>query len=251
MYDPSNGSSFEFLEFHNYGDEPVRIFESQMTRGVLLDSINEGPEFLDPGEYTVIVNDLESFQARYDTTSINISGEYSAVLSNTGEIVALQGSLGEPVFEFRYQSAWHPSTAGGGHSLVLIDPSTPRDEYEDPSKWRPSFFSGGSPGMEDPVELPAGGQIPGDVNQDARLNISDALRLVTLVFEVADGYPCQNGRAMDTSNILVFDSNSDFRIAASDVVTVLLYLFADGAPPAQGVNCIEIRDCPEVCETAG
>jgi hypothetical protein len=176
---------------------------------------------------------------------MTISGEYSAVLSDTGEFVSFRGSLGEEVLDFRYSDAWYPETDGHGQSLVLVDLETPPGEYGDPSSWRASLESGGSPGAEDPQEFPAGGQIPGDSNQDGRLNISDALDLVGLVFEVADAFPCKDGRALDTANLLVFDINRDFRINGSDVIYALLYLFVDGQPPFQGV------ECPNVCGSEG
>jgi hypothetical protein len=251
MYNPANGSAFEYLEFYNYGDEPVRMHGASMARGVLLGEIVDGPEFLAPGEYTVIVNDLEEFSTLYDTDGMILSGEYSAVLSDTGEFLSFRGSLGEPIVDFRYSDSWYPESDGRGHSLVLVDLATPPEAYAESTSWRASFLSGGSPGAEDPTEFPTGGQIPGDSNQDARLNISDALHLVSLVFEVVNQYPCKDGRPIDTANLLVFDSNGDFRIDGSDVIHTLLYLFADGAPPFQGTDCIEIRDCPDVCESQG
>ena len=250
MYNPAGGSSFEFLEFYNYGDEPVRLHGASLTQGVLLE-IADGPEFLAPGAYTVVVSDLEDFMARYDTTGMSISGEYSAILSDTGESVSLRGSLGVEVFDFQYSDAWYPETDGRGQSLVLVDLTTPPGQYGEASSWRASLESGGSPGAEDPTEFSAGGQIPGDSNQDGRLNISDALHLVGLVFEVPNGFPCEDGHALDTANLLVFDINGDSRIDGSDVVYALLYLFVDGQPPLQGVECIDARDCPNVCGSEG
>ena len=250
MYNPVNGSRFEYLELYNYGDKPVRMHGVSLTRGVTLD-IQQGPEFLAPGDYTVVVNDITDFATLYDITSMNISGEYRLSLSDTGEFVAFRGSLGEPVVDFRYEDSWYSETDGGGHSLVLVDLATPYEQYGEPSSWRASRSRDGSPGAADVSEFPEGGQIPGDSNQDGRLNISDALRLVGLVFEVADAFPCKDGRADDTSNLVVFDSSGDSRVDASDVIHTLLYLFADGAPPLQGTACVEVRDCPDVCASEG
>jgi hypothetical protein len=224
---------------------------ASMTRGVLLLDIQDGPQFLAPGEYTVIVKDLEEFSTRYDITAMNISGEFTLSLHDTGEMVSFRGSLGEPIVDFRYYDAWYPETDSGGHSLVLVDLATPPEQYGRSSSWRASRSRDGSPGAADLQEFPEGGQIPGDSNQDGRLNISDALRLVGLVFEVADAFPCKDGRADDTSNLVVFDSSGDSRVDASDVIHTLLYLFADGAPPLQGTACVEVRDCPDVCASEG
>lgn len=250
MYNPTNGRDFEYIEFYNYGDEPVLMHGSGMTQGVILDDIQEGPEFLAPGDYTVVVRSREDFASRYAVTEIHVSGEYTGVLSDTGERLVFHGSLGQSLVDFRYSDAWYPETDGRGHSLVLIDPTTPPEEYEDPARWRASAFPDGSPGVEDPTEFPIGGQIPADSNQDGRFNLSDALHLVnTLFHDTGDGFPCADGRATDTANLFLLDSNSDLKIDGSDVIDNLMYLFLDGPPPQKGTACVGVPDCPDVCDS--
>lgn len=245
LYNPVDGSLSEFLELHNFGDAPERLHGVTFWRGVTIE-IQDGPEFLQPGEYAVIVRDLEAFASRHDIGQISVSGEYSGVLSDTGESLGLDGPVGEPIFEFSYSESWHPRTDGEGFSLVLVDPKTARENYGQAEMWRPSFFENGSPGAEDPN--PHGGQLPGDSNQDGRFNLSDALHLVGFVFNGRPNrLPCLNGRATDTQNLLLLDSNGDFLIDGSDVVYNLRYLFVEGPRPRPGIECRELVGCPDVC----
>lgn len=248
MYNSPSGSAFDFVEFYNYGQEPLRLHGTRFRRGITIE-ISEGPEYLQPGEYTVVVKDLESFATRYDISQMNISGEYTAILSDTGESLAFDGDLGQPVFAFRYSDAWYPETDGLGRSLVLVDPRTDPALYGESTSWRPSLFVNGSPGAEDPSEIPKGGQLTGDVNQDGSFNLSDCLRLVGFLFHgVPDRLPCESGLTTDIKNLLLFDSNGDFLIDASDVVYNLLYLFVEGPAPKRPVECQELEDCPDVCD---
>lgn len=248
MYNPTGGDDFEFVELHNHGETPVRLHGIQWGTARQSMTVSEGPEFLKPGEYTVILKRRVSFSSRYDTSKITISGEYPQALVNTGDRITLRGSLGEPILSFLFRDRWHPSTDGAGHSLVLIDPATRAEDYGLEESWRASFFANGSPGEEDPTDFPTGGQLPGDSNQDGRFNLSDALHLITALFRPADAtFPCQEGRPTDVRHLQLYDSNADFRIDTSDVIYNLTYLFGNGAPPTPGLVCIELRDCPDVC----
>lgn len=253
MYNPPDDQKFEFIEIHNFGETPVRLHGVEWLTIRQSLTISEGPEFLPPGAFTVLARSSPDFSARYNAdegmNKITISGEYSRTLSDTGERLVLRGHFGEPVLDFSYRDSWHASTDGGGHSLVLVDPRTPADQYGLRDSWRPSFFPDGSPGQEDPTEFPMGSQLPGDSNQDAQFNISDALRLMILLFNPEGAkFPCENGKPTDIANLRVLDSNLDFRIDISDVIYNLFYLFGDGPAPRQGATCFGLRDCPDICD---
>jgi hypothetical protein len=245
MYQPAGGNNFEFVELYNYGDEPVRLHDLEFNRGIFKELSGE-LEFLAPGEYAVVPNDLETFGVRYDVSEILIADEYDATLSNNTERVILAGPVGEPIVDFVYQSDWHTLTAGNGHSLVLIDPNTPAEDYGDAASWRPSLEPNGSPGREDAPPRPPG-QIAGDSNQDGSFNISDALHLALVLFHGAGTLPCGTGQAIETSNIVVLDTNADFQVNVADITYNLLYLFVDGPPPVQGTECRAVPNCPDVC----
>ena len=82
-----------------------------------------------------------------------------------------------------------------------------------------------------------GQQIPGDFNQDARVDISDSIGLFGYLFlgQVAPG--CPGG----------MDSNGDGRVDISDGITALAYLFQGGRPHALGPDCTNIEGCPSAC----
>jgi hypothetical protein len=91
-------------------------------------------------------------------------------------------------------------------------------------------------------------QRPGDSNQDGRLNLSDALDLVRRLFLGSnDPFPCGDGLADTSGNLLLLDANGDTSLDASDVIHQLFYLFADGAPHVQGTGCEPMDGCVPRC----
>ncbi len=91
----------------------------------------------------------------------------------------------------------------------------------------------------------AGGvpQIAGDCNQDGARNVSDVICMVKLMFpgfllldrsvQVA---PCTT----DDGTVAILDLNDDALVNGSDVFHLANFLFASGAPPAQGVECFAV-----------
>ena len=122
MYDPLEGGAFEFIELFNYGEKPVNLLGVSFSRGV--DFVFTDPTFetLNPGDYIVVVRDIEAFESRYapSENGIKVAGQYDGVLRDSAEVVQLVGPAQELIVEFVYSSEWHPSTAGAGHSLVLV-----------------------------------------------------------------------------------------------------------------------------------
>ncbi|MBI4600389.1 MAG: tetratricopeptide repeat protein [Planctomycetes bacterium] len=102
---------------------------------------------------------------------------------------------------------------------------------------------------------PAGGrQLPGDANQDGKLDLSDAVWLLGHLFlGTFAALPCEGGTASSPGpgELALLDSNGDGRIDLSDAVRVLGFLFGGSAPPILGVECVPIPGCPEVPEGCG
>jgi endoglucanase len=99
--------------------------------------------------------------------------------------------------------------------------------------------------------LPAGGrQIPGNVNQDASLDLSDAVWLLGHLFlGTRPELPCDGGTATrpGPGARALADSSGDGTIDISDAVNVLGFLFLGGRPPALGTGCTPIAGCPDSC----
>lgn len=96
---------------------------------------------------------------------------------------------------------------------------------------------------------PAGDQIPGDCNQDAFLDVSDALCLLVWYFEAGTpaALPCGDGSPANPGNVALLDAKGEGEIDPSDAVTLLSYLFQDGPPHVRGVDCTPLSGCPARC----
>jgi hypothetical protein len=82
----------------------------------------------------------------------------------------------------------------------------------------------------------------GDCNNDSEVDLSDAVCLLGHLFQSnPELLPCNTAAA----NLAVMDCNNDGSIDLSDAIYKLSFLFLGGPPPAQGVGCIAIPDCPE------
>ena len=196
-----------------------------------------------------MVNDSAAFSSLYDTSDIKIAGQYTGVLGNRGETIALvEDPVPTSFMVFPYNSGWYPETAGGGHSLVLIDPRSSPETWGQPSSWRPSSEVNGSPGKEDPGGPQGGAQVAGDGNQDGKLNISDAAHLLSFLFlgNIAS-LPCGDGTVEDAANVGLLDTNGSQAVEIADAVYNLVYLFASGPAPVQGDRCAKILGCPDLC----
>jgi hypothetical protein len=83
-------------------------------------------------------------------------------------------------------------------------------------------------------------QLPSDCNQDGKLNISDVLCGVNLLFpgfhllsRTPQAPPCTTGEG----NLALLDSNGDSKLDVSDIVYMANFLFLGGRPPTLGVAC--------------
>src|SRR5690606_21927106 len=177
-------SDYEFIEVKNVDSRRISLIGLRFGFGVTFTFNNPEVATLEPGEIAVIVNDLDAFQARYGTDGIRIAGQYGGSLGDSGGRVRILGLLNESIVDFRYESSWYPETAGEGHSLARVSPFGSSEDLSAPAAWQPSAERLGSPGREDSMP-PAGLQKPGDISQDGRLNVSDAVVLLRHLFSGA------------------------------------------------------------------
>jgi hypothetical protein len=89
-------------------------------------------------------------------------------------------------------------------------------------------------------------QLPGDVNQDGRLNILDPVALLRMLQEASEP-PCETVAA----STQLADANGDQRADLSDAVHLLNHFFLRGASPSLGRDCITLLDCGNVCPDYG
>jgi hypothetical protein len=109
-----------------------------------------------PGEFVLIVKDVEDFVSRYGAALTDrIAGEYEGKLANEGETVALVDFWNGTVAEFEYGDGrgWPPAADGGGHALVPLASAVlaePDGSLNYAGNWRASTYMHGSPGQDDP-----------------------------------------------------------------------------------------------------
>jgi hypothetical protein len=99
-----------------------------------------------PGQYIVVVSDLNSFRSRYGLGP-TVAGEYSGNLSNGGEDIVLQlpDPLDAAILRLKYKDAWYPTTDGGGQSLAIIDAAAHPVTWSEKESWRAAAPSPGGP----------------------------------------------------------------------------------------------------------
>ncbi len=247
-HDPGD---FEFIELWNSSPAALDLTGASIEGGIRFDFSGGGATSLQPGERMVIVENLEAFASRYDLERILVAGEFSGNLSNGGETFSLIDSSGAETLRISYNDSWHPETDGGGPSLQLVDPLTEGKALRSPGAWRPSSVNDGTPGLPDPGAPLGGLQVPGDLNQDGSMDISDSIALLGHLFLGSPArLPCQDGNIADPANLTLLDVNGDDELNLTDAIHSLAYLFMGGAPPALGTECLPIAGCSNACAGA-
>jgi hypothetical protein len=93
----------------------------------------------------------------------------------------------------------------------------------------------------------SGRQLPGDCNQDRRIDLSDAVCLLAALFR---GHParlsCGEGE-LGANGSALLDWDGDARLAITDAVLALQFLFDAGPPHALGLECLPAAGCPDAC----
>ena len=99
---------------------------------------------LAPGQYVLVVRNLDAFEARYGV-GLPIAGEYTGRLSNAGEHIKLVDAGGETLLEFTYgtKAPWPAAADGRGPSLEIVDVTA---DPALPESWQAGNLDGGSPG---------------------------------------------------------------------------------------------------------
>jgi len=158
MYHPPRGAAgaasdaelFEYLEVKNIGPTPLNVHRFRLRGGV---DFEFPDEVLAAGESAVMVKSVSAFQARYGS-SRRILGVYPNNLGNDGDHLVLEGSVREPILDFRYSDAWHSITDGAGFSLQIVNENGAPETWGLAQAWRPSGLKNGTPGANDPGARP-------------------------------------------------------------------------------------------------
>jgi hypothetical protein len=154
MYHAPDGNAYDFIEVQNISDETVSLQGYKLDNAVDFKFKNAAQESLEPGEYLVVIDDIDSFNATYPDDGISIAGEFSGDFSNGGEEVDLEFRDND-LLSFTYDDArnWPQAADGAGHSLIPLDKAMNNQEEGSLNyggNWRASTYPGGSPGEADP-----------------------------------------------------------------------------------------------------
>lgn len=157
--------NFEFIELHNTSSETLDLTGFQLTGVIEFDfAATNAVRTIAPGGRLLLVENEAAFALRYPGVG-PVAGRYRDRLENGSGRLALFGRLKEPIFDFRYQETWEPTTDGGGPSLVLREENSGVLNPAEPSSWRPSSRPLGSPGIADPAALVLVPQLVNDAFQ--------------------------------------------------------------------------------------
>lgn len=137
---------FEFIEVLNtHPTQPISLLNMSLANGL---SYTFGNVILDPGEYALVVENMDAFELRYGT-GYNVLGEWSGGASNSGETIELRDALSGIVMAVSYtdENPWSEAPDGDGATLELVDTSgIPKEQLGKWYSWRASTEFGGSPG---------------------------------------------------------------------------------------------------------
>jgi hypothetical protein len=139
MYNPLDGSDYEFIELRNVGSADIDLagfsFEG-------IDYTFPARARLAAAECLVLVRNQQAFSERYP--GIAAAGVYDGKLSNKGETILLKNAAGEPLTSISYddENGWPLTPDGRGDSLELVRVEA---DPNDPKSWQASSHLYGTP----------------------------------------------------------------------------------------------------------
>lgn len=148
--DTIDEEEFEFVEFKNTGTDAINLTGLRIDSAITYQFPDD--ELLAPGAFFVIAHKPADFYDRYGKPA---SGNFSDKLSNAGEYFVLLDPTGEVIMDFTYSDdePWPEEADGEGRSLVSVELS-PEATPNDPSYWRKSLYTNGSPFRDDVAIYP-------------------------------------------------------------------------------------------------
>lgn len=158
MYHAPDGNAHDFIEVQNISDETVTLNGYKIDNAINFKFNKAAQTSLAPGDYLVVVDDIDAFYTSYPSSSAAIAGEYSGDFSNGGEKVDLEFRSND-LITFSYDDArnWPQAADGAGHSLVPLERAMDTQEsgsLDYGGNWRASSYLGGSPGEAAPELTP-------------------------------------------------------------------------------------------------
>ena len=128
------------MELYNAGKNNIDLSGWAFTDGIIF-TFPDGSG-ISPGEYLVVAKKAETYSGKGYQVFEWASGKS---LSNDGETIRLENSLGEELDQLTYndKAPWPLAADGRGPSLELINPLLANEAG---SNWKSSRYRGGTPG---------------------------------------------------------------------------------------------------------
>jgi hypothetical protein len=139
---PFESADMEFLEFINVSEIPIQLDGIEIVEGA---EFTFGNWLLQPDEFVLVVSNQSAFESLYGV-GLPIAGEFvSGKLSNSGEELHVEDSVGTSLVRFSYSdsSSWPGRADGKGSSLEVANGG----DLNDGDTWRSSSEYSGSPGV--------------------------------------------------------------------------------------------------------
>ena len=167
-----------------------------------------------------------------DPTTNRISGSIREITDPNAPVPS-QGSLWVESMA-QYDQTLDPHA--GAHLVYLLSDTLPPDT---------GGHSHGEPELDRSANL-----LPGDINKDGAVDLSDAVKLIGALFlgDVLD--PCfMAGAFPNDGGLAIMDWNGDGGQDLSDAIALLAYLFTGGPPHVLGSSCQPIMgtSCSSTC----
>ncbi len=119
-YNPTDGSSLEFVELYNPDADEVSVAGWSFSNGI--DFYFPEGATIPAGGYLIVCKDREAAAARFQLPLAVLHGNYDGKLNNAGEALALVDATGTLVDRLRYDDdpPWGSAADGDGGSLQRI-----------------------------------------------------------------------------------------------------------------------------------
>ena len=147
MYNPLGDGDLEFIEMQNVGATTLDLTGVRLSGAV---DFAFPAMRLAPSQYVVVARNVEKFSELYGP-GINLAGEYSGKLSDSGDNIVLQppSPYDAAILRFTYADHWYSTTAAGGYALTVKSTAALASLWDDAGNWQPGAVAGGSPGRAD------------------------------------------------------------------------------------------------------
>jgi autotransporter-associated beta strand protein len=144
IYNPQGDADLEFIELQNTGTTTLDLTGVRLGGGV---SFTFPSMQLTGGQYVVVARNATKFTSFYGP-GINLAGQYTGKLNNSGDTIVLQlpAPYDTNILRFSYGNTWVPASNGQGHSMVVRNAAAAAASWNDPSNWQAGGTLNGTPG---------------------------------------------------------------------------------------------------------